>query len=67
MHFTRPSYRGSRAFSASRLSPWIIMFSLPLRPRAASLAPSAAIHLLPGVLAVFVKAVLPVKHPERTS
>lgn len=24
-----------------------------------------AIHLLPGVLAVFVKAVLPVKHPER--
>ena len=30
MHLTRPSYRGSRAFRASRLSPRIIMLSLPL-------------------------------------
>ena len=25
-----PRYEGSRAFSASKLSPWITMFSLPL-------------------------------------
>ena len=25
-----PRYEGSRAFNASKLSPWIIMFSLPL-------------------------------------
>ena len=30
MHFTLPSYCGNRAFSASRLSPWMIMFSLSL-------------------------------------
>ena len=30
MHLTRPSYRGSSAFRASRLSPRMIMFSLPL-------------------------------------
>ena len=48
MHFTRPSYRGSRAFSASRLSPWMIILT--------------AVVL--GVLAILVKAVLAFQHPE---
>ena len=64
MHFTRPSYRGSRAFSASRLSPWMIMFSLPLRPRAAALAPSAQFTFSPACWPFSSKLYWRSKHPE---
>ena len=30
MHFTRPLVSGNSAFRASRLSPWMTIFSLPL-------------------------------------